>query len=84
MVMNMSRAMWHVSVAKLPVRAEDIEKIPAITGDKSRADVQSKNRCPLLLSLATRNFTRRAHNLLQYQKHGMLTAVESSFRNEKL
>jgi mechanosensitive ion channel protein 1/2/3 len=31
MIMNKSRAMWHVSVAKLPVRAEDIEKIPEIT-----------------------------------------------------
>lgn len=31
MIVNRSRAMWHVSVAKLPVRTGDIEKIPAIT-----------------------------------------------------
>ncbi|GJM86429.1 hypothetical protein PR202_ga02286 [Eleusine coracana subsp. coracana] len=30
-IMNKSRAMWHVSVAKLPVRTGDIEKIPAVT-----------------------------------------------------
>jgi MscS family membrane protein len=31
MIVNKSRAQWHASVAKLPVRIEDIEKIPAIT-----------------------------------------------------
>ncbi|TVU28002.1 hypothetical protein EJB05_19508 [Eragrostis curvula] len=31
MIVNKSRAMWHVSVTKLPVRTADIEKIPAIT-----------------------------------------------------
>ena len=30
-IVNKSRAQWHVSVAKLPVRIADIEKIPAIT-----------------------------------------------------
>jgi len=30
-IVNKSRAQWHASVAKLPVRTEDIEKIPAIT-----------------------------------------------------
>ncbi|OEL29055.1 Mechanosensitive ion channel protein 1, mitochondrial, partial [Dichanthelium oligosanthes] len=31
MIVNKSRAQWHVSVAKLPLRTEDIEKISAIT-----------------------------------------------------
>ncbi|XP_066328237.1 mechanosensitive ion channel protein 1, mitochondrial-like [Miscanthus floridulus] len=30
-IVNKSRAQWHASVAKLPVRIADIEKIPAIT-----------------------------------------------------
>ncbi|WVZ74206.1 hypothetical protein U9M48_022418 [Paspalum notatum var. saurae] len=31
MIVNKSRARWHVSVLKLPLRIEDIEKIPTIT-----------------------------------------------------
>ncbi|RLN07237.1 hypothetical protein C2845_PM11G30140 [Panicum miliaceum] len=31
MIMNKSRAQWHVSMSKLPLRTEDIEKIPTIT-----------------------------------------------------
>ncbi|XP_034578995.1 mechanosensitive ion channel protein 1, mitochondrial isoform X2 [Setaria viridis] len=31
MIVNKSRAQWHVSVSKLPLRTEDIEKIPTIT-----------------------------------------------------
>ncbi|KAL6634919.1 hypothetical protein ACP70R_027590 [Stipagrostis hirtigluma subsp. patula] len=31
MIVNKSKALWRVSVVKLPVRLEDIEKIPAIT-----------------------------------------------------
>ncbi|KAL6899523.1 hypothetical protein ACP4OV_006181 [Aristida adscensionis] len=31
MIVNRSRALWHVSLVKLPVRLEDIEKIPTIT-----------------------------------------------------
>ncbi|KAK3154912.1 hypothetical protein QOZ80_2BG0196560 [Eleusine coracana subsp. coracana] len=39
-IMNKSRAMWHVSVAKLPVRTGDIEKIPAVT-EEIKAELMS-------------------------------------------
>jgi len=75
MIVNKSRAQWHASVAKLPVRIEDIEKIPAITEEiKVMLMSNSKIDAPYC-SLTVRKFNWRAYHWLQHQKHGMLTMI---------